>query len=159
MVLPELLAVIHTHAEELAAELIVDLRNNPRTKYLRGVGPEEFRRRAVDLYANLSAWLAERREEDIARAYESLGAARCAEGVAASELVAALLLAKSRLLDFIRRNDSLSTSVELYQLGELLEMIERFFDQAIYYSLRGHEGMLGIRDRSERPPPKGIWCD
>jgi hypothetical protein len=157
MVLPELMKVIHAHAGELAAELLADLRVNPRTRYLRGVGPEEFRRRASDLYANLSAWLADRRDEEIAQAYEDLGAARCAEGVAARELVWALTLAKSHLIEFIRRNDSVTTSIELYQRAEITEQIERFFDRAVYYALSGYEGMRGLP-----PAPKahqGVWCD
>jgi hypothetical protein len=158
MVLPDLLKTIHLHADELAAELMADLRSNPRTKYLRGVGPEEFRRRALDLYANLSTWIAGRREEDVASVYEELGAARCAEGVSASELAWALSLAKTHLLEFIRRNDAVTTSVELYQLGELMEMVERFFDRAVYHSLRGYEGMRGDYGRVQEPSA-GVWCD
>jgi hypothetical protein len=157
MVLPELMKVIHAHAAELAAELLADLRVNPRTRYLRGVGPEEFRKRASDLYANLSAWLADRRDEEIAHAYEDLGAARCAEGVSASELVWALTLAKSHLLEFIRRNDSVTTSVELYQRAEIMEQIERFFDRAVYYALTGYEGLRGLP--AARKVHEGVWCD
>jgi hypothetical protein len=139
--------------------LIADLRSNPRTRYLRGVGPEEFRRRALDLYANLSSWIAGRREDDIAAAYEELGAARCSEGVSASELVWALTLAKRHLLDFIRRNDAVDSSVELYQQTELLEMIERFFDTAVYHALCGYEGMRGLPRVELRASHEGVWCD
>jgi hypothetical protein len=149
--------IIHAHADELAAELLADLRINPRTRYLRGVGPEEFRKRASDLYANLAAWLADRREEDIALAYEDLGAARCGEGVSASELVWALTLAKTHLLEFIQRNDSVTTSIELYQRGEIMEMVERFFDRAVYYALTGYEGMRGLP--RARKSHEGVWCD
>lgn len=158
MVLPDLMKVIHRHADDLAAELMTDLRSNPRTKYLRGVGPEELRRRASDLYANLASWITERREEEVAAVYEELGMARCAEGVSASELVWALSMAKMHLLEFIRRNDAVTTSVELYQRAELMEMVERFFDRAVYHALRGYEGMRGD-DRPAPPPHSGVWCD
>lgn len=159
MVLPELIKVIHTHADEIAAELLADLRTNPRTRYLRGVGPEEIRRRALDLYSNLSSWVAGRREEEIAAAYEELGSARCSEGVSSSELMWALTLAKRHLLDFIRRNDAVDSSIELYQQTELLEMIERFFDTAIYHALRGYEAMRSLPRVELRAPHEGVWCD
>jgi hypothetical protein len=141
MLLPELFRSIESHADAIVDGLIADLRRNPRTSYLHGLSEQEFRARARDLYSNLSRWISEGREEDIQRSYSELGKSRRREGVRASELVWALTLAKAHLWDYVRRTDVVESSVELYQEGQLHDMIDRFFDRAVYYALRGHESV------------------
>lgn len=146
MLMPELFRSIHGHADAIASELMSDLRRNPRTPYLHRVSQDEFHRRALDLYSNLSRWIASPNEDEIVRVYGALGRDRFREGVPASELVSALVLTKRHLCDFITRNDVIETTLELYQEGELFDMIHRFFDQAIIHALRGYEAEMALRE-------------
>ncbi len=145
MLMPDLIRSIEANAEEIVTRLLADLKASPRTPYIHDLSREEFTRRAIDLYSNLSRWVVDRREGDVERAYGDLGRARCREGVRASELAWALALAKAHLLDFIRRNAASDTAVEVYQEEELFDMIGRFFDQATYHALRGYEAEAAER--------------
>ena len=69
----------------------------------------------------------------------SHGAAGCADGVPASELIYAVLRLKAHVWDFIRRNDAWQNEVELYQADELISRVSHFFDVAIYNAVQGHE--------------------
>lgn len=139
MLLPDLLRTIESHADEITTELMTELRTHPRTTYLHRVSEGEVRTRVNDLYAHLSKWIEEDGEDEISQAYRELGGRRCREGVPASELMFALILAKNRLINFIRRNDTVGSQLELQQEHELIDRIERFFERAMYYSIRAYE--------------------
>lgn len=139
MLLPDLLRTIESHADEITAELMTELRTHPRTTYLHRVSEGEVRTRANDLYARLSRWIEDDGEDEISQTYRELGSRRCREGVPTSELIYALTLAKSRLINFIRRNDTIESSLELQQECELIDKVHQFFDRATYYAARGYE--------------------
>ena len=152
MLMPDLFRSIHRHAEEIAGELVADLQQNPRTPYLHGLSDDEFHRRAFELYSNLARWIASPREQEIARVYGELGRHRSSEGIPASQLIEALVLAKSHLCDFVRRNDATESTIEMYQQGELHEMINEFFDLAIIHALRGYEAESSEARETLREP-------
>ncbi len=145
MLMPDLIRSIQANADGIVTRLMADLQSSPRTSYLHRLSEVEFRGRAADLYGNLTRWVVDRRVAEVERVYGDLGRDRCREGVRASELVWALVLAKSHLLDFIRRNAASDTAVEVHQEEELFDMIGRFFDQAIYHALRGYEAEAAER--------------
>jgi hypothetical protein len=113
MLLPWLMRLIETHAEELTDRVIQAVRTNPRTSFLHAVSEAELKRRGFDLYHNLSRWLAEKSEAEIEATYRENGRKRFREGVSLSELVYALILMKQHLWDFIRKNDLPETATNL----------------------------------------------
>ncbi len=140
MLLPNLMKMIESHAEELTNEVLSDLGRNPRTPYFHKIPPEEMRRRIYDVYHNLGRWLAEKNDARIESAYNELGRRRRAEGIPLNEVVCAVILSKEHLWDYIRRNQGLHSAVELYQEEELIFMLGRFFDKALYHTVKGYEG-------------------
>lgn len=139
MLLPWLMRLIETHAEELADRLIHALRTNPRTTFLHQVSEAELKRRGFDLYHNLGRWLAEKSETEIEATYRENGRRRFLEGVPLSQLIYALILMKQHLWDFIRKNDLPETATNLYGEEQLEMMVGQFFDKALYHAVRGYE--------------------
>jgi hypothetical protein len=139
MLLPRLMGLIETHADELTGKVIKALRENPRTAFLHEVSEAELKRRGFDLYHNLSRWLAEKGEAEIEATYRENGRRRFREGVPLSELVYALILMKQHLWDFIRKNDLPETATNLYGEEHLEMMVGQFFDKALYHAVRGYE--------------------
>jgi hypothetical protein len=139
MVLPNLMKMVETHAEDLTNEVMSDLARNPKTPYFHGIPPQEVHRRIYDVYHNLGRWLSEKNETNIQAVYSEVGRRRHDEGVPLYEVVCAVILTKEHLWDYIRRNQGLSSAVQLYQQEELVLMISRFFDKAIYHAVRGYE--------------------
>jgi len=139
MLLPWLMRLIETHADELAEKVINAVRTNPRTAFLHEVSEDELKRRGFDLYHNLGRWLAEKSETEIEATYRENGRRRFREGVPLSELIYALILMKQHLWDFIRKNDLPETATNLYGEEQLEMMVGQFFDKALYHAVRGYE--------------------
>jgi hypothetical protein len=139
MLSARLVHLIEDHAEELFRGLLDDLQSNPRTPAYHRLDREELRTRLYDVYRNLGRWLTDTTESHVESVYGDLGRRRRAEGIPLSEVVLALLLAKYHLRDYIRTCGLMDSAVELYQEQELQRLVGRFFDRAVYHTVRGYE--------------------
>ena len=139
MELPWLMSQIETHAEQLTDRVIQAIRTNPRTQFLRGVSQEELGKAVYDLFRNLGRWLSEKREEEIEAIYGENGSRRYSEGVPLHELVYALNLVKQYLWEYVEKHVMPTSEGNLYQEEMLVTMMGRFFDRAVYHTVRGYE--------------------
>jgi len=139
MELPWLMQQIETHAEQLTERVIKAVRTSPQTMFLRDLSEEELKRRFFDLYRNLGQWLSEKGEGAIEATFGDLGRQRCREGVPLHELIYALILVKQHLWDYIVKNLVPASEGRLYEEEMVAEMIARFFDRALYHTVRGYE--------------------
>jgi hypothetical protein len=144
MLSARMLRTIEDHAEELTKVVLRDLETNPRTPSYRSIPDDELRRRVYDVYHNLGRWLGEKNEEPLEASYGRLGRTRCREGVRLSELVYALMLSKEHLHEYIRMAGLIDSALELYGEEELAFLCGRFFDRAIFYTIRGYESEAAI---------------
>jgi hypothetical protein len=139
MELPWLMNQIHMHAEQLSERVIQAFRTSPRIKSLGSVSEEELRRRFFDLFRDLGRWLGEKGEPEIEATYGEIGRRRCHEGVPLNELVQAVILVKQQLWDYVERHIAPTSERNLYQEEQIIEMIGKFFDRAVYHTVRGYE--------------------
>ncbi len=133
-----LVGVIEKHSHDLTERLVKRLRSDPRTSAYRRLDDQEMRIRVERVYAHLGQWLGETAEGAVEEEYLRLGAGRCREGIPLSEVVAALLLTRRNLWEFIEEEPG-DTLLELHQKLDLELLVVRFFDRAIYYAVRGYE--------------------
>ena len=139
MIAPRLVRLIEIHSEQLARSLYERIQNSPRFKDYQKVPPEEVKQRAYEIYHNLGDWLLTKTESDIERRYTVIGARRAAQGVALSQVVCAILTVKEHVWEFLRREGLVELPVELFQELDLLQVVDQFFDRAVYYAAVGHE--------------------
>lgn len=139
MELPWLMSQIETHAEELTGRVIQAIRTNPRTQFLRGLSEDELKKAIFNLFRNLGRWLSEKREDEIEAIYGEIGQRRCTEGVPLNELIYALILVKQHLWDYIEKHVMPTSEGNLYQEELLGSMMGKFFDRAVYHTVRGYE--------------------
>jgi hypothetical protein len=139
MELPWLMSQIETHAEQLSERAIQALRTSPRIKSLGSTSEEELRRRFFDLYRNLGRWLGEKGEAEIEATYGEIGRRRCREGVPLNELIYALIIVKQELWGYIQKHIAPASEGNLYQEELIIEMMGKFFDRAMYHTIRGYE--------------------
>jgi hypothetical protein len=139
MLSTRLVRLIEDHAEELTRGVLDDLQHNARTLSYHKLSREELHHRVYTVYRNLGDWLGHVAEEGIEAAYCELGQTRQAEGIPLSEVIYALLLTKYHLREHIRSRGLVDSAVELYQEQELQRLVGRFFDRAIYHTVRGYE--------------------
>lgn len=139
MLATRLMHLIETHADPLTDRLAERLRTDSRTTAYRRLDDAEIRSRILHVYRNLGRWLEQASEGQVEHEHLGLGRARRAEGVPLSQVVAALLLTRRNLWEFIESEAVAGTVLELRQELELQLLVVRFFDRAIYHTVRGYE--------------------
>ena len=135
-----LVRLIENHAEKLAQSALDRVEADPKTRDYRGRVPEEDFRAAVgEIYTHLGEWLMGKSEEDIARRYSEIGKRRAEQGILLSELNWAILLTRENLWEYLKTADTLERPTEVFGELKLLQLLEQFFDCAIYYAAVGYE--------------------
>ena len=134
-----LLRLVETHSEALAAGLLERTRNSPLLPNYRNVPPGELEQRVYEIYHHLADWLLGNGKLDVEKRYMEIGAKRAGQGVPLSQLIWAILLTKKNLWDFLKREAILDRPAEISGELEVEELLDQFFDRAIYYAAVGYE--------------------
>ena len=138
MLVARLVALIESHADDLADRLVRKIREDPRTATYDVFDDDQLAARASDVYANLGRWLGETSETPIENEYFLLGQTRLKEGIPLSQVVMALLITRRNLWQFVDSQGA-DTILELRQQLDLELLVVRFFDRAIYHTVRGYQ--------------------
>jgi hypothetical protein len=115
------------------------VRNSEATPDYKNVPPEELKERVYEIYTHLGDWLITKDEWDLEIRYLEIGAQRAAQRVPLSQLVWAIVLTKENLWEFIKKESVLERPVEVFGELEMLQLLDQFFDRAIYYAGVGYE--------------------
>jgi hypothetical protein len=134
-----LVRLIETHANALALNLAEKVQASEELRDYRKVLSYELNARVYEIYHHLGNWLLERKEQDIEHRYTAIGSRRAAQRVPLSQLIRAIVLTKQNLWEFLKRESAVDNPIELFGQHELLELLDQFFDSAIYYAAIGYE--------------------
>jgi len=134
-----LVRLIESHADALAGGLEEKVQNNSQVPHFRDIPAHELRERVFEIYRHLGEWLLGKNELDIEHRYREIGARRAQQRVPLSEVVQAIVLTKENLWEFLKSEAVMDRAVEIMGELELLQMLEMFFDRAIYYAAVGYE--------------------
>ena len=99
----------------------------------------EVTEKVYGVYRHLGEWLLGKTEADIESRYLEIGARRAAQGVPVSQVVWMICLVRENLWDYLQKHAELEKPAEIFGEMELLEMLDQFFNRAIYYAALGHE--------------------
>jgi len=148
-----LIELIESKAPLLGARWSKVVLEHPLTPSYAQLSEEELARRAMNVYSSLGHWLDQRisREEAKDR-YFSLGRRRCAEGFDLLELVVALALEKSILMEVLEEESLFSDALQMHGVFELMSIMMDFFDRALVYTIQGYETE---RRTVPQPAPQG----
>ena len=135
-----LVRLIETHSDRLAATLLERTERSEKTgNYIDKVPPEDVRQRVYEIYHHLGQWLINKKESDIEQRYLEIGALRWRQGVLLSQLIWAILLVKDNLFDFLNQEAAIERPSEVFGELEILQLLDQFFEQAVYYAAVGYE--------------------
>ena len=138
-----LVRLIETHSDALAAGLESRVLSSPEVSHFRAIPEHELRRTVYEIYRHLGDWLLGKNQSDIERRYREIGARRATQKVPLSELIQAIVLTKENLWEFLKSETVVDRAVELLGELELLQLLEQFFDRAIYFAAAGYEEEIG----------------
>jgi len=133
--------LIETHSEQLARGAVERVENSERCQdFIRKVPPEELQQRVQEIYQHLGEWLTRKTERDVELRYTAIGERRAAQRVSLSHLMFAIIATKEHLWGYVAKEVLTEPRpVELFQEVELAELVEQFFDRAIYFAAIGYE--------------------
>lgn len=137
-----LVRLIETHADALAAGLEERVSGSLQVTHFHDISAHELRERVYEIYRHLGEWLLGKNELDIEHRYREIGARRAQQKVPLSEVVQAIVLTKENLWDFLKSEAVMDRAIEIMGELELLQMLEMFFDRAIYYAAVGYEEVV-----------------
>ena len=149
MISHRLIEQIHESANQLTNDVVERLQTDPCCPAYRKIPRERLIALKDDLYQNLGRWLSRRSKSAVRARYTRLGRERYLERIPLSELIFALSVTKSMVVDFIRRCVP-GRPEELNLEYDLVISIGEFFDEAIFFAATGYED--SYRAQLNAPP-------
>ena len=151
MLLYRLVRLIETHSQALAAALLARVQESDHTHDYCKVPPEELKDRVYEIYRHLGDWLLGKTEFDIEQRYLEIGARRAQQQVPFSQVAMTIALTKENLWEFLKKESPMDRPVDVFGELELLQLLERFFDHAIYYAALGYEREIAAHAAEATP--------
>ncbi len=146
-----LVRLIETHSDALAATLVSKVQSSELTRSYQNVPPEDLKEKVGEIYRHLGEWLLGKSSFDIERRYEEIGARRVHQSVPVHELIWVIILTKENLWEFLRKESAPERPNEAFGELELLQLLDQFFDRAIYYASVGYERALATHEPARAP--------
>jgi len=134
-----LVRLIETHSDALASGLLRKVQDSDRTRNYTNVPSAELEHRVREIYQHLGEWLLEKEDVDIERHYREIGARRYHQHVPLIEVIWSIAMTKENLWEFLTWESIHDRPVELFGELEVLQLLGRFFDRAIYYTAVGYD--------------------
>lgn len=139
MMLYRLVHLIETHSQALAACLVDRVQASEATPDYKNVPKEDLRDRVYEIYRHLGDWLLTKDELDLERRYLRIGADRAKQNVPFSQVAWVIVLVKDNLWEYLKKEAGEERPVEVYGELEMLQLLDNFFDRAVYYAALGYE--------------------
>jgi hypothetical protein len=141
----KLMRLIETHADPLAEALEARIANSERCADYNRLTSGELKTLVLGIYGQLGQWLLTKTEEEVERRYTMIGIRRAEQCVPASQLLWCIVQVKENLWEYLRKNDELEDIAQIFGELELMQMVDQFFDRAMYFAVRGHEKVREAR--------------
>jgi hypothetical protein len=135
----KLVRLIERHSEALSHGLATEILKSERTSDFRKIPADSLQLAATEVYRKLGEWLLQKIESDIAGRFRAIAARRAGEGICLPQFVWALMMTRDYLWNFLRQEAFADTIIELHGELELLQLLNQFFDRAVYYAIVGYE--------------------
>ena len=143
-----LVRLIETHSDGLAASLLKRVRESEFTRDFSKVPSEELQSRVYEIYRHLGDWLLGKGEFDIRERYLEIGARRAQQQVPLSQLVWVIVLTKENLWAYLKDHAGMERPAEVFGELEMLQLLDQFFDRAIFYASMGYEQLRARQEAS-----------
>lgn len=140
-----LVRLIERHSDALAAGLLHRVQTSDHTQEYRKVPAAELQQTVCEIYRHLGDWLLGKTEFDIEQRYREIGATRAEQGVPLSQLAWVIVLTKENLWEYLKHEAGMDRPVEVFGELEMLQLLDQFFDRAIFYAAVGYEKAMDVR--------------
>jgi len=153
-----LVRLIETHSDQLARGLLDRIENSEHCReFVQKVPPEDLKQKVYEIYQHLGQWLLKKTEHDVEQRYIAIGERRAAQGVPLSQLMFVIVATKEHLWEYVTKEAMADRPVQLFQELELFQLVEQFFDRAVYFAAIGYERYQSAATRMVGNQEKHSW--
>lgn len=139
MTLDRIVHLIENQSHDLTSHVVQRLRDSFATPKYGNLPREELWQSVHDVHRHLGNWLLTRDEPDLARRFLRIGMERARQNVPFAQVVAATVLIKVNLWEFLKRPDTEERPGSARGEAEMLQMLSEFFDRVLYYLAVGYD--------------------
>ncbi len=136
---------------ELATSMVKKLMESPRTTAYRAMQVESLQEDYRAFFLNLTEWLLYRSGADIEERFTELGSVRARQGVPLEQCVFAQLACRDHLVSYLRHEATQQSihgkGVELFGELEFVVALSHFFDDAIFFCMKGYQNLQLAAER------------
>jgi hypothetical protein len=144
MLSAKLIQLIEDHWDGITATILHHVHADPRTGKIGRLPDSELQDIGRTLLKNLGQYLTASKHElrSVEEQFEGLGRVRFAEGIPLHESVRALQIVKKKVVEFLRDHEFAQSSVAIYAEEELEHRLNEFFDDLVFFEIRGYEAAM-----------------
>jgi hypothetical protein len=136
----KLVQYMKANADRMADQVIQLIRNSDRCgELLRKVPAEDQKRASLEVYRDLTDWLANETDAIVEERYVAFGMRRAQQGVPFSDLHWAVCIAHEHLWEYMQQECLLDEPVEFWGGVMLLRSLTQFFNRVLYFALIGYQ--------------------
>lgn len=148
--LARLIEMIERNAGDMAENLKQRLLADPATSSFKVLDDRTLHESIFQIYSRLGYWLLRDSERGEVRSYYSnIGEQRFMEGFPLHEVIQAQVATKRHVWDTVLEKGIVGTAKELDAAVDLISLLNRFFDMAIYYTTLGYDRALGMKSMNQ----------
>jgi hypothetical protein len=123
----------------LATGLLARVQSSEFARDYCKVPTADLQERVYVIYRHLGEWLLGKSDFDIRERYMEIGARRALQQVPLSQVVWVIVLTKENLLEYLKNEAGMERPTEVFGELEMLQLLDQFFDRAIFYASLGYE--------------------
>jgi hypothetical protein len=128
------------NADRMSQGLMQMIRDSDRCRQLMlNLTEPEHKQYTLDIYLDLTEWLANEKDAIVEEHYVALGKRRAQQSIPLSELFWAVSVARDYLWRYVQQECLLEEPVAFWGGVTLLQLINKFFDRAVYYVILGYQ--------------------
>ncbi len=137
---PKLVQHMKANADRMSEGLVQKIRDADRCReLLLRVPLPDHKQRALEIYRDLTDWLAGETTPVIEFRYSDLGIELANQGVPFSNVFWAVCIAREYLWEYMQQECLLEEPVEFWGGVMLLHSLNQFFDRVLYFTLVGYQ--------------------
>lgn len=137
---PKLVQHMKANVELMSDEVLQRIRRSEKCgELVKKLPLEEQKHYAIDIYRDLTDWLATESDDTVERRYLALGMLRAQQGIPFSSLHWAVCIAHEYLWQYMQHECLLEEPVEFWGGVILLRSLTQFFNRVVYFASLGYE--------------------
>jgi hypothetical protein len=134
----KLIRLIETHHRQIEDRVLREIGRQPNLQHLRRLPDAELRERGQKILEHLGDWLAGNAEE-LGKEWEEVGKRRFEQSIPLHEVIHALCIVKSNIMEFIEEQGIPRDPLGFYAQEEMEHRLGQFFDRLIIHLACGYE--------------------